>query len=115
MPFCLRGTERVGRGLTSPAYYYFGGTTPPFATYTASEADAAYWGMSFVVIGYQEGSTAGPVMVSYTITPVSGPGECTSADPPPPPPDPDPDPSPENCCDELRTKIQNLSAQLNSL
>ena len=113
MPFCLRGTERAGQNLTRPAYYYFGGSTPPFATYTASEADAAYWGMSFVVIGYQMGSTAGPVMVSYTITPVSGPGECTSADPPPPPPDPDP--SPENCCDELRTKIQNLSAQLNSL
>jgi hypothetical protein len=113
MPFCLRGTELAGRNLTRPAYYYFSGDTSPFVTYTASQEDVAYWGMSYVVIGYQAGSTQGPVMVSYTITPVSGPGECTSADPPPPPPDPDP--SPENCCDELRTKIQNLSAQLNSL
>ena len=113
MPFCVRGIELAGQNQTRPAYYYFGGDTPPFVTYTATQWDAAYWGTSYVHIGYAAGSTQGPAMVSYTITPVSGPGQCTSADAPPP--TPNPDPSPENCCDELRTKIQNLSAQLNSL
>ena len=85
MPFCLRGTERKGRFTTGPAFYYFPNETPPFVTYTANQADINFWGMSFVVIGYQVGSTAGPVMVSYTIDQVSGPGECNSPDPPPPP------------------------------
>ena len=68
--------------------YYFEGNSPPFVTYTANQADINYWGMNFVVIGYQAGSIYGPVMVSYTISQVAGPGECTSADPPPPPPSP---------------------------
>ncbi|MFM6669708.1 MAG: hypothetical protein ACKPJO_06170, partial [Dolichospermum sp.] len=65
--------------------YYFPNETPPFVTYTANQADINYWGMSFVVIGYEPGSIYGPVMVSYTIDLVSGPGECNSADTPPPP------------------------------
>jgi hypothetical protein len=88
MPYCLRGIERTGRNQTGPAFYYFEGNSPPFVTYTANQADINYWGMNFVVIGYQAGSIYGPVMVSYTISQVAGPGECTSADPPPPPPSP---------------------------
>ncbi|MBO1050399.1 MAG: collagen-like protein [Dolichospermum sp. DEX182a] len=113
MPFCLRGIERAGQNQTRPAYYYFSGSTPPIATYTANLADIAYWGMSYVHMGYQPGSFEGPAMVSYTITPVSGPGGCTSADPPPPPPNPDPNPG--NSYEELKAQIQNLSAKLNNL
>jgi hypothetical protein len=116
MPFCVRGIELAGQNQTRPAYYYFGGDTPPFVTYTASQWDAAYWGTSYVHIGYAAGSTQGPAMVSYTITPVSGPGGCTSADPPPDPnPNPDPDPNPGNSYEELKAQIQNLSAKLNNL
>ena len=85
MPYCLRGNRLIGIAQTTPFYQYYDGNIPPGVTYVANDADRAYWRLNYVHIGYGSGPS-GPAMVgAYSITQVSGPGECTSADPPPPP------------------------------
>jgi hypothetical protein len=78
MPYCLRGQQLTGRGNTKAAFFYFSGNTRPIVTYTSSQADINYWGMTYYHIGYNIGDTSGPAMASYDISLVSGPGECNS-------------------------------------
>jgi hypothetical protein len=80
MPYCLRGQQLTGQGTTQAAFFYFSGNTRPIVNYTSNQADIAYWRMTYYVIGFNIGDIYGPVMASYVITAVSGPGECNSPD-----------------------------------
>ncbi len=78
MPYCLRGEQLTGRNTTKAAFFYYEGNTRPIVTYTSSQSDIAYWGMTYYHIGFNLGDTSGPAMASYDISVVSGPSQCNS-------------------------------------